>query len=361
MASKRAYKWATLVVAILGVLVALGAWFFPVQVTRQGGTAIGDDPFMNGVVPDQSGGVPPAAGKMFVAVTPPPNTGGAFAGDTPGLYGGTRNLSACDPQQMVTFLQQHPDKAAAWASVLGISPDAIAGYVGQLTPVILRSDTYVTNHGFRAGHATSLSSVLQAGTAVLVNKRGEPVTRCFCGNPLTAPSGRLIKTYTGPSWPGFSSDRITTIRPAKADIVNFTLVDPTTNKSFDRPSGTTGDRDKDSNGQAGPMSLDGPWRNSNGAAIMPVDHTGGQTEFHWILLNGAGQGIRNEACTTQTTSVHLGGTAQLACTNDQGREVNLVLTITDTDHISVSSDSNFFFPLSGDYVRCPSADACKPK
>jgi hypothetical protein len=44
------------------------------------------------------------------------------------------------------------------------------------------------------GRATSFGSVLQAGTAVLVDKYGHPVARCRCGNPLTEPT--YFKSYS---------------------------------------------------------------------------------------------------------------------------------------------------------------------
>ena len=71
--------------------------------------------------------------------------------------------------------------------MLGIDPADIATYVGTLTPMQLRADTRVTNHGFVDGHATSLQSVLQAGTAVLVDDHGRPRVKCGCGNPLLDP------------------------------------------------------------------------------------------------------------------------------------------------------------------------------
>lgn len=83
---------------------------------------------------------------------------------------------------MVAFLQANPQKASAWSGVLGITPGDIPAYVAGLTPLILRSDTAVTNHGFRDGKATNVHSVLQAGTAVLVDKYGVPRVRCHCGN-----------------------------------------------------------------------------------------------------------------------------------------------------------------------------------
>jgi hypothetical protein len=45
--------------------------------------------------------------------------------------------------------------------------------------VLLRSDTVVTNHGFANGCSTTIPAVLQAGTAVLVDDKGVPVTKCY--------------------------------------------------------------------------------------------------------------------------------------------------------------------------------------
>jgi hypothetical protein len=43
----------------------------------------------------------------------------------------------------------------------------------------------VTNHAFLNGRVIAYQAILQAGTAVLVDKYGRPVARCRCGNPLT--------------------------------------------------------------------------------------------------------------------------------------------------------------------------------
>ena len=67
-------------------------------------------------------------------------------------------------------------------------PGSVPAFLRGLTPVVLRADTRVTNHGFRDGSATSFQSVLQAGTAVLVDDHGAPRVRCACGNPLKAPN-----------------------------------------------------------------------------------------------------------------------------------------------------------------------------
>lgn len=124
------------------------------------------------------------------------------AGTAPGLYGGSGEVSTCDPETLVAFLESHPDEATAWAGVIGIAPDEIGAYVAGLRPLVLLHDTRVTNHGFVDGRATPRQSVLQAGTAVLVDVAGMPRTRCACGNPL-APAELLEDAeYRGPSWPG---------------------------------------------------------------------------------------------------------------------------------------------------------------
>jgi hypothetical protein len=155
------------------------------------------------------------------------------AGDQPGLYGGTRDEQACDAAALTTFLQQNPDKAAAWAGVLGIAPSGIADYLTGLTPVVLRTDTRVTNHGFADGVATPRQAVLQAGTAVMVDHNGVPRVRCSCGNPLTEPaplealptavaSGSI--TLVGERWSGWEPQLVVTV-VASAAVDQFEVWD----------------------------------------------------------------------------------------------------------------------------------------
>jgi hypothetical protein len=176
-------------------------------------------------------------------LTPLPRSGGTIASNAAGLFGGTQRIASCDSPKLVTFLQAHPDKAAAWAEVLGISPVEIASFVATLTPVVLRSDTAIINHGFVNGHATAFVAVLQAGTAVLVDRHGFPVTRCACGNPLTSPRALTRVTLAGPTWPNASIANITVIQPITLVLNSFTLVEPMTGAAFQRPAGTQGSRD----------------------------------------------------------------------------------------------------------------------
>lgn len=186
----------------------------------------------------------PPVGDDRLGVASPPRSSGTFPGDTSGLYGGTLNNATCDRQAMIEFLLANPDKGAAWAEVQGISRNDVAAYISGLTPVFLRSDTSVTNHGFSEGQATTLHSVLQAGTAVLVDKYGVPRARCYCGNPLTPPKPPTTKRYVGPTWSSFSPASITTVKPTAAAITEFTLVNPYTNEIIYRPVGTAGEQDR---------------------------------------------------------------------------------------------------------------------
>jgi uncharacterized protein DUF6777 len=216
-------------------------------------SSAGDNPFTAPVGDDMTGVKPPAAASM--------PTGGpaSYRGGLPGLYGGTRNYATCNAHKLISFLEKNPDKALAWADTLKIPVSEIRRYINRLTPVILRTDTRVTNHGYVNGRATPLQSVLQAGTAVFVNKYGEPVVKCYCGNPLKPPTRYTSPTYIGPRWSGFGSDHITIINQNITIIKNYTLYDLRTGKTFVRPAGTSGESDTAA-GKAGP---------STGTGMMP--------------------------------------------------------------------------------------------
>jgi hypothetical protein len=147
-------------------------------------------------------------------------------GTAPGLYGGSGDLKVCDPQKLVDFLNEHPDKAKAFASVLGITPEGIGDYVATLSPVVLLSDTLVMNHGFKGGKATEVSSVLQAGTAVMVDRQGVPRVKCNCGNPLTEPEVLPTGDWStrGEAWDGYDAARVTGV-VAGDSVDEFTMCD----------------------------------------------------------------------------------------------------------------------------------------
>jgi hypothetical protein len=166
-------------------------------------------------------------------------------GATPGLYGGTRKVASCDVEKQITALTADPDKSKTFASVLGIDPFGVPDYLRALTPVRLRMDTRVTNHGYRNGAPTSYQAVLQAGTAVLVDDHGVPRVRCACGNPLLPPVAvKGITRLKGEPWPGFSSSHVVVVRPAARVVDVFIVFDPKSGDWLARKAGDTVDSDK---------------------------------------------------------------------------------------------------------------------
>jgi hypothetical protein len=194
----------------------------------------GANPFTATVGTDTAGVTPPAAAAS--------STGGpaTYSASLPGLYGGTRNHASCDAVRLVSFLEQNSAKASAWAATLGIQTTQISDYVSGLTDVILRTDTRVTNHGYVNGVANPIQSLLEAGTAVFVDKYGRPVVKCYCGNPLTPPVLYSSPTYTGPLWSDFNPTRITIINQSTTIIDTFILYDPSTGRTFPRTPGPHG-------------------------------------------------------------------------------------------------------------------------
>jgi hypothetical protein len=157
-------------------------------------------------------------------------------GTAPGLYGGSGDKHVCDPQRLVAYLETNPDKGAAWAAVLGISTTQIASYVAALTPVVLTNDTLVTNHGYRDGHATTLQSVLEAGTAVMVDATGTPRVKCNCGNPLTPAPARTVSRTRGERWPGYDPTQVAVVQPGAA-ASSLTLVNIVTGDNYPQRTG----------------------------------------------------------------------------------------------------------------------------
>jgi hypothetical protein len=175
-------------------------------------------------------------------------------GSAPGLYGGSQNVAVCDVDKLIEFLT-NPDnsaKAEAWAATLDIEVSGITDYVRGLTPVRLRFDTRVTNHGFKDGKATKVQSLLQAGTGVLVDNKGVPRVKCNCGNPLLepAPLGEVpgdeedktldvsyVASNPEDAWPDLAANKAVSVE-AGDEVGVFTLVDLETGRLFQREIGT---------------------------------------------------------------------------------------------------------------------------
>lgn len=200
--------------------------------------APGPDPFtdstaLTAATPSPAPRTPPRTDRAFAAGGPR-----SLSGGTPGLYGGTEATGSCDIGRQVGHLVRDPARGRAFAEVVGISPAALPDHVRALTPVVLRADTRVTGHGFRAGRITRYQSVLQSGTAVLVDDRGLPRVRCACGNPLGPPAeSRGTPVTRGAPRPGYRPGRVISVTPVPKALAGFTIIDVTTRTWIERATG----------------------------------------------------------------------------------------------------------------------------
>lgn len=210
------------------------------EVFLQAAAKTGPDPFTESSATENS--APPVTASP--SASEPVNAVRGVDGGAPGLYGGTQNVSSCDVEKQIKALQAAPAKNEAFASVVGVQPAAVPAYLRSLTPVQLRMDTRVTNHGYRDGAATSYQAVLQAGTAVLVDNHGVPRVRCACGNPLSPPvAQQTTPKRTGDTWSSYRPQNVVVVTPAPQIINIFVIYDPDNHHWFGRHHGDTGKHD----------------------------------------------------------------------------------------------------------------------
>ncbi|MBV8160942.1 MAG: hypothetical protein JO265_08470, partial [Acidimicrobiia bacterium] len=160
-------------------------------------------------------------------------------GDAPGLYAGQRDVPSCKADQLVSYLQGNPSRAQAWASAVQIDPSQIKDFVASLTPALLRVDTRVTDFEFGSnGKPLPKQSILQAGTAVMLDRTAFPRVRCASGDPLAEPRAvTSTPSYTGPSWAGFSPSTVVVVTPAPQPVA-IILIDITNGAVFVRIPGS---------------------------------------------------------------------------------------------------------------------------
>ncbi|MFE0251744.1 DUF6777 domain-containing protein [Streptomyces sp. NPDC059010] len=177
--------------------------------------------------------------------------GGLQQGDTPGLYGGSKQPTICDVERLKEFLTDPANarKAQAWAAALSITTAGIPEYLDRLTPVLLRHDTLVKNHDYKKGKATPFSALLQTGIAILVDAAGLPAVKCSCGNPLRPFEGDTTRIKVefddrNEKWQGYEKSSVVAVRPAPRKVERLALVDvDEPDRGINRPVGTTGDDD----------------------------------------------------------------------------------------------------------------------
>ncbi|MFI6144146.1 DUF6777 domain-containing protein [Streptomyces sp. NPDC051109] len=248
-------RLATALVAVTGAVV------LAVVLTRPGGSpsargevflqpasATGPAPFTESTAVQEAVPPPQSPAPSAQSATPGPGTTATrtISGSAPGLYGGTRSVASCDVEKQIRLLSAQPAKNGAFASALGIRPESVPGYLRALTPVQLRTDTRVTNHGYHDGKATGFQAVLQAGTAVLIDDRGVPRVRCACGNPLGAPVAlQADPKRHGQPWDSYQPSKVVAIAPSSTSVDKFVIYDPHDRRWFERGRGDDrGEHDK---------------------------------------------------------------------------------------------------------------------
>jgi Domain of unknown function (DUF6777) len=217
--------------------------------------------------------------------------GRIVTGTEPAVYGGSRDTQVCDVVGLVSFLKDpgNEAKAQAWAATLGIEVADIESYVAGLTAVRLRWDTRVTNHGFSDGEATPFQSLLQAGTAVLVDDTGVPRVKCNCGNPLGEPTPLgdagesdaldvdAAAENPDAAWEGLDPSEAVSIEPGDTQVTEITLVDVDTGGLLDRPVGSDGASKPDTG--TGDVQLTLTWGSNADLDLAVVEPDGTETYF----------------------------------------------------------------------------------
>lgn len=200
----------------------------------------GHDPFTPSTATPDGADPSPSPTAAPPDSTPPaePSRHRSVPGSMDGLYAGVRNVASCDVHKQIAFLGRDADRQAAFAQTLRVDEGDLPGFLRELTSVLLRADTRLTDHGFADAAAHPFPSVLQAGTAVLVDDRGVPRVRCASGSPLTAPEELTgDRRYGGTGWRDYRPSRTVVVTPAKQALTKLVIVDVTTNLWFERPVG----------------------------------------------------------------------------------------------------------------------------
>ncbi|MFZ2173128.1 MAG: DUF6777 domain-containing protein, partial [Rhodococcus sp. (in: high G+C Gram-positive bacteria)] len=193
----------------------------PIELT--GATADAEAPWTAVLLPPQTPTTVPYGPPGTDLPAEPGDVGIRVPGDRAGLYGGSPDRPLCNRQLLVDELEQNPGRMSAWSAVFKI--DDVRSYVRTLTPVLLRADTRVTDHGFVSGRAKPFQAVLEAGTTVLIDDRGVPRVRCLDGSPLGAPVLGDETELEGAPWPGFEESRVLVVQPGSSAMPEVAVVD----------------------------------------------------------------------------------------------------------------------------------------
>lgn len=174
-----------------------------------------------------------------LGLTPPGEVrGGSVAGDTQLLYGSRGERPVCDVARLASLLTSDEQLASSWAAAAGVAPAEVEATVMGLTPVVLTTDTAVTNHTYRNGSPSAYQAVLQAGTPIMIDSSGAPRAQCSCGNPLRAPdtdpaTDDAAPEFEGERWDSFDPDAVVRVDATSAASERLTTVDIDTSAPTD--------------------------------------------------------------------------------------------------------------------------------
>jgi hypothetical protein len=153
--------------------------------------AASDDPTAGEVVEARLEAISDALGSQRVGYIRPRSAAGVplLPGDADAV---------CGLDQMIELFATGGDAAAAFASVHRIGAADIADFLGSLTAGYLLDDARVINHRLNSNAARPYQTVLEAGTAVLVDRDGQVRVRCLGASPLQPAlselDGQIIET-----------------------------------------------------------------------------------------------------------------------------------------------------------------------
>jgi hypothetical protein len=252
-AQSRRWRWAVLVIAVWVVVALLGALLVfqrfggssdgdlgTGEIFLEPATVVGSEPFTLSA-DTNTAPIPTAPPQPAAATSEPGQTAPALrsvVGTSAGLYGGVSGVPSCDVGAIADELEGDAARVTAWARAAGIPSGEARAYLSELSSVVLRADTRVTIYRFSGDRAVARQSVLQTGTAVLVDAFGAPAVRCASGSPLQAPEpARARATYTGDRWAGFRPQAAIVVTRAAAPVDQLVVVDLLAPGYFTRPVG----------------------------------------------------------------------------------------------------------------------------
>jgi uncharacterized protein DUF6777 len=189
---------------------------------------------------------PGSDGPTATTVPPASRSGVArTSAAAPGVYAGVRDAANCDGPALVAALARDPARAGAWAKAAGVALDQIGPFVAGLTPASLRFDTRLTDYQLSGSRGVATPKVLQAGTAVLLDRTALPRVRCVSGDPLAQPRAVASSLrYVGAPWASFSPATMVVLDPAPRTSV-LVLIDPRDGTAFARVLGSAAVMDLD--------------------------------------------------------------------------------------------------------------------